>query len=204
MKKIYIIAGLLFLASCGQADIQETSSVATPVTDTVVVEQNAIPTSEEPPVPAEGEDDQTKSEDLIKPEDENPITDDDQTKDEDLVKPEDETPVEEVPVEDTPAEEINDEVAALDVAAPDLSKTVTLDAPYNNPKWLVDMKLNYSLDSDGKIESIAVSATTYKGLGDFNDEIQSLIGSSLEEAAEYKSGSSLTAPAFKAAIKSQL
>lgn len=156
MKKIYIIAGLLFLASCGQAEVEQATITDVPATPKTVIEE--VITEEE-------EDD------------------------------------EEI---ETPAEEINDEVAALETATEDLSKTVTVDAEYTNPKGIVDMKLDYTLDSDGIISAINISATTYDGLGDFDTSIQKLIGSTLEEAAEFSSSSSLTNAAFKSAVKSQL
>jgi len=154
MKKIYILAGLLFLASCGQAEIQETVQNEVPATPETVVEEvldEVIETTED----------------------------------------------------ETPSEEINAEVEALETAVEDTTKTVTVDASYTNPKGNVDMMLDYTLDSEGKIETIGVSATTYD-VANFNDEIQTLVGSTISEAAEYTSGSSLTGEAFKKAVKTQL
>jgi hypothetical protein len=64
------------------------------------------------------------------------------------------------------------------------------------------MSVAYELDSDGNIASIDVSATTYD-LSQFNQGAQAVVGMTLEQASEYVvSGSSLTGPAFRAALKS--
>lgn len=81
------------------------------------------------------------------------------------------------------------------------SKVVILDTPYVNPKGEVDMMIEYALDSEDKIETIDVSATSYD-LSDFNASIQAVIGMSVEEASEYYvSGSSLTTAAYQDALK---
>ena len=81
------------------------------------------------------------------------------------------------------------------------SKVVKLDAAYTNPAGPVDMTIEYSLDSEGKIETIEVAATTYD-LTDFNTSAQKVIGMTVEDAAnEVITGGSLTDPAFSAAMK---
>jgi len=84
------------------------------------------------------------------------------------------------------------------------SKVELLSAPYTNPAGPVDMQIEYSLDSDGNIASIDVSATTYD-LTQFNQGAQAVIGMTPAEASEYTfSGSSLTGPAFNDAMKSAM
>lgn len=81
------------------------------------------------------------------------------------------------------------------------SKVVKLDAAYTNPAGPVDMTIEYSLDSEGKIEAIEVAATTYDLTG-FNESAQKVIGMTVEDAAnEVITGGSLTDPAFSAAMK---
>lgn len=80
------------------------------------------------------------------------------------------------------------------------AKVVKLDAPYTNPAGPVDMTVEYTLDSAGNIETIEVSATTYDLTG-FNEGIQQVVGMTLADAASYATGSSLTGPAFSAALK---
>jgi len=63
------------------------------------------------------------------------------------------------------------------------------------------MTIEYSLDTDGKIETINVSATTYDITG-FNTAAQVVIGKTIEEAKEASiAGGSLTNSAFKDALK---
>ncbi|MCH2188386.1 hypothetical protein MK079_00985 [Candidatus Gracilibacteria bacterium] len=101
-------------------------------------------------------------------------------------------------------DEINASLNELESVSEVSPKPVLLEAHYNNPKGLVDMVVNYTLDANGVITAIGVSATTYDGTANFNDEIQSLVGKTLEDAVNHKTGSSLTGDAFKKAIKSQL
>lgn len=109
---------------------------------------------------------------------------------------EDET-VEEASVEDDEASQDNETTVGE-------SKVEVLSAPYTNPAGLVDMQIEYSLDNDGNIASIDVSATTYD-LTQFNQGAQAVIGMTPEEAADYTfSGSSLTGPAFNDAMKSAM
>ena len=103
--------------------------------------------------------------------------------------------IEEIEAED--AVEENDEVSEEVMEA----KVVKLEAPYTNPKGPVDMVIEYSLDSEGKVETIDVSATTYD-LSKFNISIQAVVGMSIEEASEYYvSGSSLTTASYQAALQ---
>ena len=102
-------------------------------------------------------------------------------------------------------EELNKEIDFLgeldDMVETDESEIVKLDATYSNPKVEVDMKIEYKLDSDNKIETINVSATTYD-LEKFNTEAQVLVWKTIDEAKDtYFSWSSLTSEAFKSALK---
>lgn len=98
--------------------------------------------------------------------------------------------------------EIPEEVMMEDTAMVESeSKVEVLDAAYTNPKWPVDMEIEYALDANGTIESIDVSATTYDVSG-FNSAVQDVVGMTLEEASDtYVSGSSLTSAAFNSALK---
>ncbi len=97
--------------------------------------------------------------------------------------------------------QINAELETLVEDAANTSKVTRLDAKYTNPAWEVDMVIDYTLDSEWKIETIDVSATTYD-LKDFNTAAQVLIGKTLEEAKTADiAGGSLTNEAFKKALK---
>lgn len=126
-----------------------------------------------------------------------------------------EGPAIEAPIVEAPAiEEINEALDELPEEVIDLmeensdtsaevedSKIVKLETPYINPKGEVDMMIEYTLNSENKIETIDVSATSYD-LSDFNASIQAVIGMSVEEASEYYvSGSSLTTAAYQAALQ---
>ena len=186
MRKIYILAGLLFLASCGNPEVSESTQVKVPTTpETVVVQTIEVDAEDEDEWEDNEESDDSES--VAKPEDAATV----------LEEEEEEEEVE------TPDEEINDEVAALETAVEDSSKTVTLDAAYTNPKGPVDMTVTYSTDSTGVITALNVAATTYD-VSEFNTEVQKLVGSTLEEASEYTSGSSLTGYAFTQAVKAEL
>lgn len=188
MKKIYIIAALLILASCWADEVQQNQANEIPVTPEAVVEQTVEVESEDTDNSQEDEASEL-TEDVSKPEDDEVQLERGSSESDSLSK-------------ETPAEEINNAVEELETATEDTSKTQTIDATYNNAKGPVDMKVTYTTDN-GKITAIWVSATTYD-VSNFNNEIQSLVGSTLEDAAEYKTGSSLTGDAFKKAIKTQL
>lgn len=98
--------------------------------------------------------------------------------------------------------EINNEISNLDVTFEDNSTKITkLDAKYTNPAGEVDMVISYSLDSEWKIDTIDVSATTYD-LKDFNTAAQVLVGKTIDEAKDTEiAGWSLTTHAFKDALK---
>jgi hypothetical protein len=72
---------------------------------------------------------------------------------------------------------------------------------YTNPKQEVFIDLVYSIDGDGKIESIMATDTNYKKeveLPKLNENLQVLLGKSLNEVGDtYISGGSLTIPAVK-------
>lgn len=100
-------------------------------------------------------------------------------------------------------DEIPEEVMMDDTGSVE-SEVEVLDAAYTNPKWPVDMEIEYTLDVNGTIESIDVTATTYD-VSKFNTAVQDVVGMTLEEASStYVSGSSLTSSAFNNAIKEAL
>ena len=189
MKNIYVIAGLLFLASCGQVEVEQAAVADIPATPETVIEQI---------VEEDSVDDETTPES-------DPVEPETQAKPEEAIV---EPVVEEEPEVEIPSEEINDEVAALETAEEDVSKTITLDASYTNPKGLIDMVVNYSLDSEGLISSIEVTtlSATEKRIPALNESAQEFIGSPLSAALDfkYKAGSSLSGGAFISAIKSAL
>jgi hypothetical protein len=81
------------------------------------------------------------------------------------------------------------------------NKVVKLDAKYTNPETDVDMTIEYSIDDEGKISTINVSATTYDLTG-YNNAVQVVIGKTIEEAKDISiAGSSLSSAAFKNALK---
>lgn len=83
----------------------------------------------------------------------------------------------------------------------DSNKMVKVEAKYNNPQQEVDMSVAYSLDSEGKIETINVSATNWD-LAEYNTAAQAVIWKTLEEASEFSvAGASETNAAFQNAIK---
>ncbi|MDA9129218.1 hypothetical protein N9J72_01955 [Candidatus Gracilibacteria bacterium] len=85
------------------------------------------------------------------------------------------------------------------------SEVVELSTTYNNPKMEVVMDIEYNLDSEGKITEIEVTSPNYDGMPDFNSGVQPVVGMTVSEASEYYvSGSSLTTPAFQAALKETL
>lgn len=204
MKKFCILLTLVFLASCGEAVIEEKSSDSS-ATGSLEVSVEGSESQDD----LEGSEDEDES--LESTQDESEEASDDleesETNEEDESKTQASTDTAAVAsgsIEKTVvADDINAEIAVLEKAEEDVTKTVTLDASYNNPKGPVDMTINYNLNDQGEILEIGVAATTYD-VSKFNTAIQSLVGSTLEEAAEYNSSSSLTGDAFKAAIKAQL
>lgn len=97
---------------------------------------------------------------------------------------------------------IENEMAAEEtIIADDTNKMVKVDAKYNNPQQEVDMTVEYSLDAEGKIETINVSATNWD-LSQYNEAAQVVIGQTLEEAAKFGiAGGSETNAAFQNALK---
>ena len=124
------------------------------------------------------------------------------------------TPVETPVLDETPApvaqEEQVDEALVNDIVSEveNLGTTaenevITLDGSYTNPKGNVDMKIDYSVDANGVIQTMNVSATTYN-LEDFNTAAQELVGKTLSDAENfYVAGGSLTSDAFTTAIKNR-
>ncbi len=83
-----------------------------------------------------------------------------------------------------------------------IPQTIEKTTSYNNPKWKVDMNISYVLWEDGTIQSLSVTSPNYRGMKNFNKQVQAVIGMTEQEASEfYVSGSSLTNPAFQAAMK---
>ena len=79
-----------------------------------------------------------------------------------------------------------------------------INADYTNPRWAVDMVIEYSLDEEWNISEINTQASRYD-LAQFNEKVQDVVWKSLEEASTtYFSGSSLTTEAFQKAIKSEI
>ena len=84
-------------------------------------------------------------------------------------------------------------------------KVIELSTQYVNPAGGVDVSISYELSSDNTITSILVTSPNYSGMRKYNDNLQNVIGMSVEEASEYYiSGSSLFTPAFQAAMKSSI
>ena len=83
------------------------------------------------------------------------------------------------------------------------NEVITLDGAYSNPAGPVDMKIDYSVDANGVIQTINVSASTYD-LSPFNQSAQELVGKTLTDAESfYVAGGSLTSDAFTTAIKNR-
>ncbi|MDD2908001.1 MAG: hypothetical protein PHH98_05145 [Candidatus Gracilibacteria bacterium] len=97
--------------------------------------------------------------------------------------------------------DINSEVNSLDEQNEDTSKVTKIEANYTNPAGPVDMVISYSLDSEGKIETIDLSATTFD-LTEYNKSAQVLVGKTIDEAKITGiAGASLLNEAFKNALK---
>lgn len=208
MKKFCVLLTLVFLASCGEAVIEEKTSDSS-ATGSIEVSVEGSESQDD----LEGSEEENEDEDesVESTQDESEEASDDlaesEISEEDESKTQSSTDTAAVAsgsIETSVvADDINAEIAVLEEAEEDTTKTVTLDASYNNPKGPVDMTINYSLNEQGEILEIGVAATTYD-VSDFNASIQTLVGSTLEEAAEYNSSSSLTGDAFTTAIKAQL
>lgn len=174
MKAFYAIFLLVFLASCGSDTVQ-----------TTVAPSDNLPAEE------------------VTQEIENAIDDLPEELEDELDEQEEESTQEESAWSDDLQEDTVEEEQAEDDEVSE-SKVEILDAAYTNPKWPVDMEIAYTLDADGKIQTISASATTYD-VAKFNDGIQSVIWLTLEEASDtYVTGSSLTSAAFNNAIKGAL
>ena len=109
--------------------------------------------------------------------------------------------------DETQATEMQNEMSEFDNEVMDEDKMETIQYSYTNPAQEVNMVIDYSLDEEGKIETINVSATNWDQLGDFDTAAKAtVVGLTLEEASEVtvSSGASLTSEAFKEALKSQL
>lgn len=117
------------------------------------------------------------------------------------------TPEQTQPVVEDQANEMENNMWEFDNEEMDENKMETIEYSYTNPAQEVNMVIDYSLNSEDKIESINVSATNWDKLGDFDAAVKSnVIGLTLEEATQMPtvSGASITSEAFKEAIKSQL
>ncbi len=117
------------------------------------------------------------------------------------------TPEQTQPVVEDQTNEMENNMSEFDNEEMDEDKMETIEYSYTNPAQEVNMVIDYSLNSEDKIESINVSATNWDKLGDFDAAVKSnVIGLTLEEATQMPtvSGASITSEAFKEAIKSQL
>jgi len=183
MKAFYVLLLLVFLASCSAKDItpaEQTSSDIDTAVEEIADELDVLIQEESP-----SEDAQESAEE---PSDHSHDGDDHDHDHDDIW--------EEVQVSD-PQEEISEPEQAF--VQP---KVVELSTTYNNPAMEVQMNIEYELDSDDKITSISVTSPNYKGMPQFNSGVQAVVGMSVQEASEYYvSGSSLTTPAFQAALK---
>lgn len=83
----------------------------------------------------------------------------------------------------------------------DESKVTKIDMSYKNPKGeTMEVFVNYTLDSEGKIASINFEGYSHNGFSE--KASKELLGKTLEEANNlYVSGASLATEAFKKAIK---
>lgn len=80
------------------------------------------------------------------------------------------------------------------------NEVIEIDSAYRNPAWPVDMVVAMEV-RDGIIQTIEANATTYDVSG-FNDQLQTLVGSTVVEAESfYAAGSSLASEAFNNAVK---
>lgn len=116
-----------------------------------------------------------------------------------------ETNLPETVIEDTTTDEVlNDMSGATD----ELNETVeneviSLEAPYKNPQADVDMVVSYSLDAEGNIETMHLSATTWD-ISKYDESVQALVWQPIDAAESfYISGASLATDAFNAAIKNR-
>lgn len=111
------------------------------------------------------------------------------------------------PQADDQSTQMQNDMSEFDNETMDENKMETIEYSYTNPAQEVNMVIDYSLDEEGKIDSINVSATNWDQLGDFDAAAkQTVIGLTLEEASEVtvSSGASLTSAAFQEALKSEL
>lgn len=174
MKTFYTLLLLIFLTSCGSANIAESPvDTSSDVSTETTQDQTDM---------------DTQAEDAVRPEESDSMSESDTDMPEDLMSGE-------------MSDDIEADMATLDEAAN--NEVMTLDASYKNPKVEVDMMINYSLASDNTIESIEVTATTYD-ITEFNSAVQELVGQDISQAEDfYAAGSSLTSDAFTSAIKAR-
>lgn len=108
--------------------------------------------------------------------------------------------------------EIEKELSSIDTtdkvstedSVSELSNIEKITTKYNNPKGEVTINVEYSLDSDGKIETIATTSD-YDGNADLTNNVQVVVWKTIQEAIDTDiSGGSLTNAAFKNALKTQL
>lgn len=185
MKAFCVLISLIFLASCGSEVITE--EVNSP--DISAVEQTVDNIEEVIDVLPE--------EDIELTSDEN-TTLDDVPEEDTAVAPE--TDSSELPELDTIAEPEPEE-SSRDQAwvSP---KVVELSTTYQNPKMEVIMDIEYAVAEDGTISEISVTSPNYQGMPEFNTWVQAVVWMTVAEASDYVvSGSSLTTPAYQAAMK---
>lgn len=182
MKIFYTTLLVVLLASCSEATPQESTQTAEDQTipaiettiDDIDTAIESIELSEEETIP-ETEEQDTPTTTI-------------QTEETQEVSVETEEPQEEEVVEETVPSE----------------KLIELSTKYNNPKIEVLMDIDMTVDNNDIIQSISVTSPNYQGMPEFNSGIQAVVGMSVDEASEYYvSGSSLTTPAFQAALKNR-
>lgn len=117
-------------------------------------------------------------------------------------------------IEDKTINEIDAELANIDIPAiviPEVVETEMnnkiapkvekINTVYSNPQQEVAMEISFSLDDDKNISKIQVSSSNWD-LSKFNDAVQVLVGTDIEDASDANfAGASLTTAAFQEAIK---
>lgn len=191
MRIFYVIFLLVFLASCGSETTTQTPT-QTSQTD-IAVEQTQVDIDQAS--------NNLPEEDILDPAEEAA-----RIEAETAVNLSQETDQVEAQTEIETSEEIAPESSQeSSVETPEVSastKLIELSTTYNNPKIEVIMDIDIEVSENDIIESISVTSPNYGGMPEFNTKIQEVVGLTLDEAAEYNvSGSSLTTPAFQAALK---
>lgn len=208
MKVFYIIFLFVFLTSCGantatqvinQTAETPVANIEQDVPSEVQEVEETEPTPEpdtEPDAPAESDD----SNNVDAPEESWGADAPSEVSSEIDAELETMEKEESAPVQDTESEVIEPiiEEESNEVSS---SELIELSTTYNNPK--MEVVMNIAIDvNDDVIESISVTSPNYRGMPEFNTGVQAVVGMTVAQASEYfVSGSSLTTPAFHAALK---